>query len=148
MARSLGARHGRHKQRRRKLARLSRAANCCQRRLVLVRAVGLYRHARRCGCTALAVFILAQTADKTLIVATLAVFYFVVNYVKLVPYHFIGQLNAGNLTTALLFAPLAPLGVLLGVWLHRRISAQLFYRVSYALLFATGAKLFFDALTR
>ena len=40
------------------------------------------------------------------------------------------------------------LGVLLGVRLHRRISAQLFYRVSYALLFATGAKLFFDALTR
>lgn len=67
---------------------------------------------------------------------------------KLVPYYFIGQLNAGNLTTALLFAPLVPLGVLLGVWLHRSVSAQLFYRVSYALLFATGAKLFFDALTR
>lgn len=75
-------------------------------------------------------------------------FFFVVTYVELVPYYFIGQLNAGNLTTSLPFAPVAPLGVLLGVWLHRRISAQLFYRVCYALLFATGAKLFFDALTR
>ena len=95
-----------------------------------------------------AVYILAQRADKTLIVATSAMFFFVVNYVKLVPYYFIGQLNAGNLTASLLFAPLAPIGIWLGVWLHRRISAQVFYRVSYALLFATGAKLVFDALTR
>ena len=35
----------------------------------------------------------------------------------------------------------------LGVWLHGE-SRAVFYRVSYALLFATGAKLFFDALTR
>jgi uncharacterized membrane protein YfcA len=112
---------------------------------VLSGFAGTLAHA---GAPPFAVYILAQTADKTLIVATSAVFFFVVNYVKLVPYYFIDQLNAGNLTTALLFAPLAPLGVLLGVWLHRRVSAQLFYRVSYALLFATGAKLFFDALTR
>ena len=112
---------------------------------VLSGFTGTLAHA---GGPPFAVYILAQTADKTLIVATSAVFFFVVNYVKLVPYYFIDQLNAGNLTTALLFAPLAPLGVLLGVWLHRRVSAQLFYRVSYALLFATGAKLFFDALTR
>ena len=45
-----------------------------------------------------------------------------------------------------LFAPLAPLGIWLGVWLHRRVSERAFYQVSYALLFATGAKLIWDAL--
>jgi uncharacterized membrane protein YfcA len=93
-----------------------------------------------------AVYILPQNIDKTAIVATSAVFFFVVNYVKLVPYYFLGQLNAANLSASLLFAPLAPLGVWLGVWLHRRISDRTFYRVSYLLLFATGAKLIFDAV--
>jgi len=95
-----------------------------------------------------AVYILAQKLDKTQIVATSAVFFCAVNYLKLTPYYFLGQLHAGNLATSLLFAPLAPIGVWLGVWLHRRVSERAFYRVSYALLFATGAKLIFDAATR
>lgn len=95
-----------------------------------------------------AVYILAQKLDKTVIVATSAFFFLAVNYVKLVPYYFLGQLNTSNLTTSLLFAPLAPLGIWLGVWLHRRVSEKAFYGVSYALLFATGAKLIVDAVAR
>ena len=93
-----------------------------------------------------AVYIYTQKLDKTLIVATSAVFFFVGNYVKLIPYYFLGQLNSANLTTSLLFAPLAPLGVWLGIWMHHRISEQAFFRVSYALLFASGVKLIYDAL--
>jgi len=93
-----------------------------------------------------AVYMLPQRLDKTLLAGTSVVFFLVVNYVKLVPYAFLGQLNPGNLAAALIFAPLAPLGVWLGVWLHRRISEQAFYGVSYALLFATGVKLIWDAV--
>jgi uncharacterized membrane protein YfcA len=89
---------------------------------------------------------LPQRIDKTALVGTSAVFFLAVNYVKLVPYAFLGQLNAANLTTSLIFAPLAPLGIWLGVWLHRRVSEGSFYNVSYALLLATGAKLVWDAL--
>ncbi len=92
-----------------------------------------------------AVYMLPQRIDKTALVATSAVFFLVVNYVKLVPYAFLGQLNATNLTTALIFAPLAPLGIWLGVWLHKRASEEAFYHVSYTLLFATGLKLIWDA---
>jgi len=95
-----------------------------------------------------AIYLLPQKLDKTVFVGTSVIFFFVVNYVKLVPYYFLGQLNVGNLAAALLFAPLAPLGIGLGVWLHRRVSERAFYRVSYALLFATGAKLVWDALAR
>jgi uncharacterized membrane protein YfcA len=94
-----------------------------------------------------AVYMLPQGIDKTALVATSAVFFLAVNYVKLVPYAFLGQLNAANLTTALMFAPLAPLGIWLGVWLHRRASQEAFYHVSYTLLFVTGLKLVWDALT-
>jgi len=95
-----------------------------------------------------AVYMLPQKLDKTVLVATSVGFFLIVNYVKLVPYYFLGQLNTGNLAAALLFAPLAPLGIWLGVWLHRAVSERAFYQVSYALLFATGAKLIWDAVAR
>ena len=87
-----------------------------------------------------------QKLDKTAFVATSVVFFLIVNYVKLVPYWFLGQLNTGNLAASLLFAPLAPVGIWLGVWLHRRIPEAAFYHVAYGLLFVTGAKLVWDAL--
>ena len=93
-----------------------------------------------------AVYMLAQKLDKTAFVATSVVFFLIVNYVKLVPYWFLGQLNTGNLAASLLFAPLAPLGIWIGVWLHRRIPEEPFYQVAYSLLFATGAKLLWDGL--
>jgi len=95
-----------------------------------------------------AVYMLPQRVDKAALVATSAAFFLAVNYVKLVPYYFLGQLDVGNLTAALLFSPLAPLGIWLGVWLHRRMSDRLFYGVTYALLFGTGLKLIHDAVLR
>jgi uncharacterized protein len=89
---------------------------------------------------------LAQKVDKSLFVGTSAVFFLIVNYAKLVPYYFLGQLNIGNLAAALLFAPLVPVGVWLGVWLHRRMSQRTFFNLSYSLLLVTGVKLFWDAL--
>lgn len=93
-----------------------------------------------------AVYMLAQRIDKTLLVSTSVAFFFVVNYAKLVPYAILGQLNAANLTASLVFAPLAPIGIAIGVLLHRHLSERAFYQASYALLFATGVKLIYDAI--
>ncbi len=93
------------------------------------------------------IYMLARGVDKTAFVATSAVFFFAVNYIKLVPYWFLGQLNASNLTTAALFAPLVPLSVWLGVWLHWRISQKVFMQITYTLLLLTGVKLVYDAFT-
>ncbi|HVE50023.1 MAG TPA: sulfite exporter TauE/SafE family protein [Casimicrobiaceae bacterium] len=93
-----------------------------------------------------AIYMLPQNLDKNVLVATSALFFLVVNYAKIIPYALIGQLNPVNLGASLLFAPLAPLGIWLGVWLHRRISDRAFFRITYSLLFATGAKLVYDAL--
>jgi uncharacterized membrane protein YfcA len=92
------------------------------------------------------IWMLPQKLDKTTLVATSVVFFLVVNYVKLVPYAMLGQLNASNLAASLLFAPLAPLGIWLGVRVHRKLSDRVFYAISYTLLFATGLKLIFDAV--
>jgi uncharacterized membrane protein YfcA len=91
------------------------------------------------------IYMLPHKPDKTVFVATSVVFFLIVNYTKLVPYYLLGQLNADNLAASLLFAPLAPVGIWLGVWLHRHLTERVFYEVTNALLFASGAKLVWDA---
>jgi len=49
-----------------------------------------------------------------------------------------------TLLTSLVFFPLVPLGVWLGVWMNRRISERAFMRVVFAFLFVTGLELIFQ----
>jgi uncharacterized membrane protein YfcA len=35
----------------------------------------------------------------------------------------------------------------MGVWLTKRVSEKLFYRVSFLMLFLAGVKLFYDGMT-
>jgi uncharacterized membrane protein YfcA len=91
------------------------------------------------------VYILSKQIDRTSVVACSSLYFLCVNYAKLVPYYFLGQLNQTNLELSLVFAPLVPLGIGLGVWLHKRVSEKVFYQTSYVLLFSTGLKLIWDA---
>ena len=78
---------------------------------------------------------------------TVAVFFAALNLSKVIPYAWLGLFNLSILGTALALVPLAPLGVWLGIWLTRRISAQWFYRIAYSGMFCTGVKLLWDGLT-
>jgi uncharacterized protein len=69
-----------------------------------------------------------------------------VNYLKLIPYSFLGQFSGENLFTSLLLLPFAPAGMWLGIWLHRRIDEQLFYQTVYVMLAVVGLKLLYDGL--
>lgn len=89
-------------------------------------------------------FLLPQRMDKTLFVGTMVMLFTAINYAKLLPYWWLGLLPVGNLTMSLILCPLAPVGVLMGIWLHRRISPTWFYRLCYLFLFATGWKLLYD----
>jgi len=92
------------------------------------------------------VYLLPQKMHKTLFVGTTVVFFTIVNYTKLIPYGFLGLLNADNLLTSLLLSPLAPLGVFLGVKLHNRINERLFFALIYLFLLITGIKLIYDGV--
>ena len=92
------------------------------------------------------IYLLPQRLDKTVYQGTMVVAFMAVNYVKLIPYALLGQFSAANMTTALVLLPLAPLGVGLGIWLHKRVPETLFYRIAYLVLFATGVKLIWDGL--
>ncbi len=91
-----------------------------------------------------AVYLLPQRLDKTVFVGTTVIFYIFVNYVKLVPYTWLGLFSTSNLYTSAVLLPLAPVGMGLGIWLHNRVSDAVFYRLCYVFLFFTGVKLLWD----
>jgi hypothetical protein len=99
------------------------------------------------GGPPISMYLLRRHLDRTAFVGTTVVFFAVVNYVKLIPYSWLGQLDAGNLYTSLALAPLAPVGVAAGVWLHNRVTDRVFFRLAYTLLFLVGLKLIYDGAT-
>jgi hypothetical protein len=98
------------------------------------------------GGPPVSMYLLPQNLDKSVFVGTTVAFFTVVNYVKLIPYGLLGQLNTGNLGTSLLMAPLAPAGIFLGIKLHGVIQHKLFYNICYGGLFLTGIKLLYDGV--
>lgn len=91
-------------------------------------------------------YAIPQNIDKQIYAGTAVMFFFVVNFVKVLPYAMLGQFDQTNLTTSLVLIPIAPFGVLFGAWLVKRIDQQLFYRILYGLIFAVGLKLLWDGL--
>ena len=93
-----------------------------------------------------AIWMLPQKLDRTTLVATSAVFFLVVNYVKLLPYALLDMFPATNLATSAVLMPAAILGTFAGVWLHKRVNDKLFYQFCYGFTFLTGCKLLFDGV--
>ncbi len=107
---------------------------------------GLTSTIAHAGGPPLSVYLLPQRLDKAVLVGTTVIFFAVINVVKLVPYAWLGLLDARNLTTSLALSPIAPLGIWLGIFLMRRLSQEAFYRVAYAMLLAVGLKLAYDGM--
>ena len=96
------------------------------------------------GGPPLQAYLLPQRMHRTRFQATSVVFFFVVNWSKVVPYAWLGQWNGENLLTSAVLLPLAPLGVWLGRRLHQRVNDDVFFRVVHASLFVIGVKLLYD----
>lgn len=97
------------------------------------------------GGPPLAVYMLPLRMDRATLSATTILFFGATNGMKFAAYIANGQLSAASLATTLMLLPLAPIGIRLGIWLQRRVSERLFYRIVYAMLLATGVKLLYDA---
>ncbi len=89
---------------------------------------------------------LPQRLNKTLYVGTSVMFFASLNAMKTLPYALLGQLRPGNLETSALLIPLAPVGVMLGIWLHKIVPEKPFYRACYVMILLVGIKLLWDAI--
>jgi uncharacterized protein len=89
-------------------------------------------------------YMIAQRLSPVAFTATAAYFFFIINLSKWLPYAWLGLLDWRNFATSLALLPIAPLGVLVGVKIARRIEPTLFYRLIYLGMFLTGCKLVWD----
>ena len=91
-------------------------------------------------------YLLPMKLSKEDFLATAVYFFAAINFIKLLPYALLGQVNNDNLFVALALAPFAWLGVKLGLIIQRRISPELFINLMFVLLLVIGIKLSFDGL--
>lgn len=101
-------------------------------------------------------FLIPQRLPKELFVGTNVLVFFWINWIKM-PFFLLDRtminvpllapesiINWQTLKVTLLYLPLVPLGVWLGVWLNRRIPEKAFLKFVYALTFITGVQLIFE----
>ena len=80
-----------------------------------------------------------------LLVGTTAVFFAVVNWIKVPAYIALGQFTPANLLTAAVLLPVAILSTMAGVWLVRRVAPDRFYTAIYWLMILVGIALLIEA---
>jgi uncharacterized membrane protein YfcA len=73
-------------------------------------------------------------------------FFAIINFVKLLPYEMLGQLDFTNLAISATLFPIAPIATIAGAWVVKRMHIEVFYPVMYAMLALAGLKLSFDGL--
>lgn len=91
-------------------------------------------------------YVLPLKLEPVRFTATMAVFFAAVNAAKWIPYAWLGLIDGRNLVTSAVLAPLAPVGVWLGVRMVRRMSPKVFYRLFSLGMLLTGSKLLWDGL--
>jgi uncharacterized membrane protein YfcA len=92
------------------------------------------------------VYVLAQTLPKMTFVGTTAIFFATLNWMKVVPYLALGQFSTKGLGTSLALLPLAIATNQLGFWLVRVTPTEIFYRITYIIMFIISVELVREGL--
>jgi uncharacterized membrane protein YfcA len=98
------------------------------------------------GGPPVSIYLLPQKLDRVVLMGTMAIFFTVMNYLKLIPYTWMGFINMENIMTSLILMPLAPVGVRLGHIILNKFEQKVIYRFLYVALFLSGLKLLYDSL--
>jgi len=88
-------------------------------------------------------FLVPQRLSKQIFVGTMVLIFTWVNWIKMPFFVGTGLITGHTLKFSLLFLPLIPVGVVLGVWLNRRCSENSFLWIIYAVTFFAGLQLIF-----
>jgi uncharacterized membrane protein YfcA len=92
------------------------------------------------------IYVMPQRLPRDVFVGTGCVFFAILNWIKVPPFIALGQFTPDNLLTAVALFPVAIVSTWAGVLLVRRVSAERFYTLTYALLIPVGLKLVWDGI--
>lgn len=107
-------------------------------------AAGFTSQISHAGGPPFQMYVLPKQLPRDVFIGTSAIFFAVVNWMKVPAYLALGQFTAESLATSAALLPLAIASTWAGVWLVRRVPGQAFYRIIYGLLIAVGGKLAWD----
>ncbi len=107
-------------------------------------AAGFTSQVAHAGGPPFQLYVLPRQLPRDTFIGTSALFFAVVNWMKVPAYWSLGQFTRQALTTAAVLLPLAVASTYAGVWLVRRVPAERFYRLIYGLLVLVGGKLVWD----
>lgn len=91
------------------------------------------------------IFLLPHALVRQAFVATMSVYFLVINLGKLPLYMDLQLFTPTSLYVSLWLLPIIPVGVMVGKWLNARMSDRLFYHISHIILFIMGIKLLYGA---
>lgn len=90
------------------------------------------------------IYVLPKRLPRDTFIGTSAIFFGIVNWMKVPAYMALGQFTRTNLLTAAALLPVAIAATWAGVLLVRRVNEERFYAVIYCLLVMVGGKLVWD----
>jgi uncharacterized membrane protein YfcA len=113
---------------------------------VLGVAAGFTSQVAHAGQPPFQMWVLPRRLSPEVVAGTTAVFFGVVNLLKVPAYLALGQFTRQNLLTSAALTPLAIVSTLAGVWLVRRVNPERFYTLIYVLMILVGIELLIKAL--
>ncbi len=91
-------------------------------------------------------WVLPKALPTATLIGTTAIYFAVVNWMKVPAYLLLGQFTRANMMTAAALLPVAIASTFAGVWMVKRVSAERFYTLIYILMILVGAQLLWQAL--
>lgn len=91
------------------------------------------------------IWVMPKRLPRDVLVGTTAIYFAIVNWVKVPAYIALGQFTAENLIISAILAPLAIASTVAGVKLVRKVSSERYELIIYWLMIAVGVKLIWDA---
>jgi uncharacterized membrane protein YfcA len=92
------------------------------------------------------IYLLEQKFGKVWLVATMVLFFLVLNCLKLPTYLGLGLINGRTMIESALFAAFVPAGIVAGLWMHKRLAERPFSLIMYLGAAAAGGRMVYKAL--
>jgi uncharacterized membrane protein YfcA len=109
-------------------------------------ATGFTSQIAHAGGPPFQMWVMPRRLPRDVFVGTTAIFFAVLNWIKVPAYAALGQFSRENLLTAGVLLPLAILSSLAGVRLVRKVPVERFYTIVYVLMIVAGGKLLLDGI--
>lgn len=107
-------------------------------------ATGFTSQIAHAGGPPFQMWVMPRRLPRDVFVGTSAIFFAVLNWVKVPAYVALGQFGRENMLAAAVLLPLAIASSLAGVKLVRLVPVEKFYRIVYLLMIVAGGKLLLD----